>query len=175
MMLVVELVEDELDIEPIHRLLDLADDEDLVGRIRDTFDVVECGANTPEDVEALLARMADERGIGIVYEAGLYLAVAPPDVRAEALAGEHPAVAATDAAVVEALVMPRVPSAKWRYWHDAQGVADQVRKGAASAAILCSPVSVAQTRAAATDRARMPQKTTFFTPKPLSGMVFREL
>jgi uncharacterized protein (DUF1015 family) len=49
-----------------------------------------------------------------------------------------------------------------------------VRKGTARAAILCSPVSVAQTRAAATDRVRMPQKTTFFAPKPLSGMVFRK-
>jgi len=94
-------------------------------------------------------------------------------VRARALADEHPVVAATDAAVVEALVMPRLPEATWRYWHDANAVAAQVDKGTATAAILCSPVSVAQTRAAATDRARMPQKTTFFTPKPLSGMVFR--
>ena len=44
---------------------------------------------------------------------------------------------------------------------------------AASAAILCKPVSVAQTRAAAVDRVRMPQKTTFFWPKPRTGMVFR--
>ena len=64
-------------------------------------------------------------------------------------------------------------AATWRYWHDAGVVAAQVDKGAASAAILCSPVSVAQTRSAATDGARMPQKTTFFAPKPLSGMVFR--
>ncbi len=77
--------------------------------------------------------------------------------------------------MVEARVMPRLPEATWRYCHDANAVAAQVDKGAASAAILCSPVSVAQTRAAATDRARMPQKTTFFTPKPLSGMVFRKL
>jgi uncharacterized protein (DUF1015 family) len=35
-------------------------------------------------------------------------------------------------------------------------------------------VSVAQTRAAAVAGARMPQKTTFFTPKPRSGMVFRK-
>jgi uncharacterized protein (DUF1015 family) len=77
--------------------------------------------------------------------------------------------------VVEALVMPRIPEATWRYWHDAQAVAAQVEKGEAGAAILCSPVSVALTRAAATNRARMPQKTTFFTPKPLSGMVFRKL
>ena len=174
MMLVVELVDDELDIEPIHRLLDLPPDVDLVGQIADAFDVVECGTNSPDAVEALLSRMADEHGLGIVYESDLYLAIARPAVRAEALAGEHPAVAATDAAVVEAMIVPRVPSAQWRYWHDAAGVAAQVQKGAATAAILCSPVSVAQTRAAATDRVRMPQKTTFFTPKPLSGMVFRK-
>ena len=53
-------------------------------------------------------------------------------------------------------------------------VAALVDKGAATAAILCSPVSVAQTRAAAVAGARMPQKTTFFTPKPRSGMVFRK-
>jgi uncharacterized protein (DUF1015 family) len=72
------------------------------------------------------------------------------------------------------MVKPRLPEATWRYWHDAATVAAQVDKGAVTAAILCSPVSVAQTRAAALDGARMPQKTTFFTPKPLSGMVFRK-
>jgi len=36
-------------------------------------------------------------------------------------------------------------------------------------------VTVAQTRAAALDGARMPQKTTFFWPKPRTGMVFRTL
>ncbi len=101
------------------------------------------------------------------------LAVPKPGARAAALAEEDPAVASTDAAVVEAMVKPRLPEATWRYWHDAAGVAAQVDKGAASAAILCSPVSVGQTRAAALDGARMPQKTTFFTPKPLSGMVYR--
>jgi len=118
--------------------------------------------------------MAREHGLGIVYPSNLYLAVADPERRAKALAGEHPAVAATDAAVVEALASPLVPKAKWRFWHDADEVAALVQKGAASAAILCSPVSVAQTRAAAVAGARMPQKTTFFTPKPRSGMVFRK-
>jgi uncharacterized protein (DUF1015 family) len=36
-------------------------------------------------------------------------------------------------------------------------------------------VSVAQTRAVATAGERMPQKTTFFWPKPRTGMVFRSL
>jgi uncharacterized protein (DUF1015 family) len=173
MMLVVELVDDELDIEPIHRLLELPPGVDVVSRLRPAFDIIEFGAYSPEAIEGFQARMAAEHGLGVVAGSFLYVAIAQADERARALADEHPTVATTDAAVVEAMVMPRLPEATWRYWHDAAAVAAQVDKGAASAAILCSPVSVAQTRAAATDRARMPQKTTFFTPKPLSGMVFR--
>jgi uncharacterized protein (DUF1015 family) len=175
MMLMVELVEDELDIEPIHRLLDLPAGIDLRARLADAFDVVPLGTYATDKIENLARRMADAHGLGIVDDAGLALAIPNADLRASALANEDPAVASTDAAVVEALVAPRLPEATWRYWHDASGVAAQVDKGTASAAILCSPVSVAQTRAAATSRARMPQKTTFFTPKPLSGMVYRKL
>jgi uncharacterized protein (DUF1015 family) len=173
MMLVVELVDDELDIEPIHRLVDLPPDVDLDARLADAFELVEAGPYSPDHVQTLLNRMADQHALGIVERDGLMLAIPHAGVRAAALADENPAVAATDAAVVEAMVMPRLPEATWRYWHDAESVAAQVDKGAASAAILCSPVSVAQTRAAALARVRMPQKTTFFTPKPLSGMVFR--
>ncbi len=50
-----------------------------------------------------------------------------------------------------------------------------VASGVADAALLLRPVSVADTRAAAIAGARMPQKTTFFAPKPRTGMVFRSL
>jgi len=172
---VVELGDDELDIEPIHRLLDLPPDVDLRARLADAFEVIDLGPYADEDIDALQARMAAEHGLGIVDARGLAVAVPRAELRASALADEDPEVAQTDAAVVEALVMPRLPEATWRYWHDAAGVAAQVEKGEAGAAILCSPVSVALTRAAATNRARMPQKTTFFTPKPRSGMVYRKL
>jgi uncharacterized protein (DUF1015 family) len=175
MCFVVELVDDELCIQPIHRLVDLPSDVDLRSALADAFSISDVGAATPENVDALTARMHDAGGLGLVDERGLALAEVLPDARARALAGEHPAVAATDAAVVEALVVPRLPGASWRYRHDAAGVAALVEKGDASAAILCSPVTVAQTRAAAIDRVRMPQKTTFFWPKPRTGMVFRTL
>jgi uncharacterized protein (DUF1015 family) len=174
MMLVVELADDELDIEPIHRLVDLPEELDLARTLEPVFDVVECGPNSADLIPGLQARMATEHGLGIVSPSNLYVAVADPEARAKALTGEHPAVAATDTAIVETLASPLLPNATWRYWHDARAVAALVEKGAASAAILCSPVSVAQTRAAAVAGARMPQKTTFFTPKPLSGMVFRK-
>ncbi|HWS47688.1 MAG TPA: DUF1015 domain-containing protein [Acidimicrobiia bacterium] len=175
MALVVELVDDELYIEPIHRLIDAPAGTDVRERLADTFAVRDAGPITPDGVEALEQLMRAEHGLGIVDAGGLALAVPEPAARAAALAGEHPAVAATDAAVVEALVVPRLSDATWQYRHDAQSVAALVDKRAATAAVLCSAVSVAQTRAAAVDRVRMPQKTTFFWPKPRTGMVFRTL
>jgi uncharacterized protein (DUF1015 family) len=173
MALIVELDEDELCIAPIHRLVELPAGVDIRERLAPAFVVTDAGPVTPENVDLLEQRMATQHGLGLVDGTGLALAVPRPDGRGRALAGEHPAVAATDAAVVEALVVPRLPGATWSYRHDAYATAALVEKGAASAAILCKPVSVAQTRAAAVDRVRMPQKTTFFWPKPRTGMVFR--
>jgi hypothetical protein len=42
-------------------------------------------------------------------------------------------------------------------------------------AYLLRPVTVAQIDAWANERRRMPPKTTFFSPKPRTGMVFRSL
>lgn len=173
MTFVVELADDELNIEPIHRVIDLPAGVDLRDRLDDAFTITDAGPATPEGVDALQDQMAASEGIGLVDGRGLALAVARREVRAAALAGDHPAVAATDAAVVEALVVPRLPEASWRYWHDAATVAAFVEKATASAVVLCRPVSVAQTRSAALARVRMPQKTTFFSPKPRTGMVFR--
>lgn len=171
MTFVVELVDDELCIEPIHRLVELPDGVDVRTRLADVFAI----RDMPESIEALEDAMRAEAALGIVDERGFALAIPDPAARTQALAGEHDAVAHTDAAVVEALVVPRLPEAAWQYRADAVSVAALVDKRAASAAILCSPVSVAQTRAAAVDRVRMPQKTTFFWPKPRTGMVFRTL
>ena len=59
------------------------------------------------------------------------------------------------------------------YRNDAATVAAQVEKGDADAAVLLRPVSVDTIRAAAAAGVRMPEKTTFFAPKPRTGMVFR--
>jgi uncharacterized protein (DUF1015 family) len=175
MTFVVELVDDELCIEPIHRLVDLAPGVDLRTALADAFTITDAGPITPENIDALVARMRTEGALGLADEQGLALAVPDAELRAQALADEHPAVATTDAAVVEALVVPRLPDTTWHYRADAHTVSALVDKRAHSAAILCTPVSVATTRAAAIDRVRMPQKTTFFWPKPRTGMVFRSL
>jgi uncharacterized protein (DUF1015 family) len=163
MTLVVELVEDELCIEPIHRMIEMPDAVDLRARLAGDLDVRDAGPNTPDGVDELERAMRDERALGLIDARGLALAV--PRSRKQDI----------DAGVVEEVVVPLLPEAEWQYRHDAQAIAALVDKRVVTAAILCSPVSVAQTRAVAEARGRMPQKTTFFWPKPRTGMVFRLL
>lgn len=167
--LVVELAEEQLCIEPIHRLLQLPAAIDARSALGVEFRVFDAGPNTPEATGALVERMASEGGIGLADGAGLSLCV-PRSARP----GEDP-VASTDAALVEDVVLPLLPGAEVTFRHDARACVALVDKGSASAALLLRPVSVTSTRAAAEARLRMPQKTTFFWPKPRTGFVFRSL
>jgi hypothetical protein len=80
-----------------------------------------------------------------------------------------------DSARFDAGVLPAVPAVSLAYRNDGPTVAEQVAKGNADAAVLLRPVSVETIRAAAAADLRMPEKTTFFAPKPRTGMVFRSL
>jgi uncharacterized protein (DUF1015 family) len=174
--LVVELTEHELCIQAIHRLVTLPCADDVFGALGDAFVITPAGANSPDGVDALEARMHHDNGIGLVVAESLFCLVPRPDVCDPELAACEPeAVRDTDAALVEAVIVPRLADAQWRYRHDLHEVAALVRKGEASIGILVRPVSVAQTRAAALAGVRMPQKTTFFYPKPRTGMVLRTL
>jgi uncharacterized protein (DUF1015 family) len=175
MSLVVELSEDELCIDAIHRLVTVPDGLDVRAALSDAFDIEPLGPNSSDVIERLVARMPDAGALGLVDRHGAALAVPRRDVVAPLLAQEPEVVRTTSAALVEQVAVPRLPGASWVYRHDAFAVAALVDKGAASAALLCAPVSVAQTRAAALAGVRMPQKTTFFSPKPRTGMVFRTL
>ncbi|MCU1426358.1 MAG: hypothetical protein JWL83_358 [Actinomycetia bacterium] len=175
MTFVVELSEDELCIDPIHRLVAVPDGLDVRAALADAFDIAAVGPNTPEVVEQIEARMRAAGALGLVDRHGIALATPRREITDRALESEPEPVRATDSALVETVVVPRLPDSTWAYRHDATAVAALVEKAMASAAFLCNPVSVAQTRAAALAGVRMPQKTTFFSPKPRTGMVFRSL
>jgi hypothetical protein len=57
-------------------------------------------------------------------------------------------------------------------WHEATAA---VRAGRADAAFLLRPVPVARIERVADNGRRMPPKSTFFQPKPRTGMVYRSL
>jgi uncharacterized protein (DUF1015 family) len=176
MALVVELAEDELRVGAIHRTLTGLDGFDLREALEAMFVVTDAGPNTADGVAALQARMRREGGLGLVDRAGLALIVPRADVLASELQAVAEPVRAVDATTFDIGVRPRLPSrADIGYRSDADVVAALVEKGAAEAAVLLHAVTVPQIREAALAGVRMPEKTTYFYPKPRTGMVFRSL
>ncbi|MBJ7262129.1 MAG: DUF1015 family protein [Acidimicrobiia bacterium] len=61
------------------------------------------------------------------------------------------------------------------YRSDGQKVAAAIKANEFDCAILLRAVSVLEIEAVAQRQLRMPEKTTYFAPKPRTGMVFRDL
>jgi uncharacterized protein (DUF1015 family) len=173
MTLVVELAPGQLCVRAIHRLL-TGVAVDLRAALAGPFMVHAAGPNVPEGVAALEVAMREAGGLGLVDREGLALLL--PTAELEARMEELPVeLREVDSARFDAGVRPTVPDATLAYRNDAVTVAAQVDKGDADAAVLLRPVSVETIRAAAAADLRMPEKTTFFAPKPRTGMVFRSL
>jgi uncharacterized protein (DUF1015 family) len=174
MMLVVELADEQLCVHAIHRLIDDVGALDLRAALATSFAVHDAGPNTPEGVTALDAAMHARGALGLVDRAGLALLEPLPELAA-AMAQLPEPLHDVDAARFDVGVRPVLGGATLAYRNDARVVAAQVEKGAADAAVLLRPVTVASIRAAAAAGVRMPEKTTFFAPKPRTGMVMRSL
>jgi uncharacterized protein (DUF1015 family) len=176
MALVVELAPEQLCVRAIHRLLHGVGALDLRATAEAMFTVTPMGPNTPEAVAVLEAAMRDEGGLGLVDRDGLALLVPRPALDG-ALEAEPPELHDVDAARFEAGLRAALDDAgvTLTYRNDGSTCAAQVDKGAADAAVLLRAVTVETIRAAAAAGIRMPEKTTFFAPKPRTGMVFRDL
>jgi uncharacterized protein (DUF1015 family) len=181
MCLVVELAEDQLWVQPIHRLITgLEDPSTLRAALSRSFVIEDLGTGSPEDLEGLERRLRDEGGVGLVDASGFARLTPQPGARVAATSDlpdelkEIPS-AWFDAVAAPALSAGGLDELDISYRADAATVTALVGKGAADAAILLPPVTVAQIRAAALAGIRMPQKTTYFAPKPLSGLVYRSL
>ena len=175
MTLIVELAPGELSVRAIHRLLTgVAPATDLRAALAGPFMVHAAGPNVPEGVAALEVAMRESGGLGLVDREGLALLL-PTAVLETAMDACPVELRDVDSARFDAGVLPAVPGVTLAYRNDATAVAAQVEKGNADAAVLLRPVSVETIRAAAAADLRMPEKTTFFAPKPRTGMVFRSL
>lgn len=166
--LVCELSEDQLDVQPIHRVLSgLPADLDLVTALEPWFEV------TPDDavVDATVVdRMVAAGALTLLTSKGAWSLVPRPEVVAEArdldssrldlaldgLAAQHGELGVA-------------------YQHGVDRVQALVASGDADAGVLLRPASVEQILEIAHGGERMPPKTTFFSPKPSTGQVFRSI
>ena len=150
MCLVVELVNEQLTVQPIHRLLaGLPEGADLAGALGDTYDV--------RPVQEL-----EPGRMGLVTKKGSFVLEPHSDD------GTLDTVRLDEA-------LATLPEHQLAYQHGVANVERAVAEGRADAGVLLRPVTVEQIQQVADARDRMPPKTTFFWPKPRTGIVFRSL
>jgi uncharacterized protein (DUF1015 family) len=163
MALVVELADDQLAVRPIHRLLEgLPDGFDLPGALGARFYLSHLDR---PDRRRLAADMADEAAMALVTKGATWLLRPRPDT--VAAAGLDVDSGLLDVALAD------LPDHDVTYEPGWDRAVDAVERGNAQAAVLLRPASVATIAEAAHQGLRMPPKTTFFHPKPRTGMVFR--
>jgi uncharacterized protein (DUF1015 family) len=156
---VVELAEEQLCVRSIHRLLSgLPEGFDLVAALEPFFEPFEA---PPADA-TLLRRMEEAGALGLVTSDGAWLL--------RSRSGDQ----GVDAHLLDA-ALTALPAPVVRYQHDLDETLTAVRTGAAQAAVLLRPPTVGQIAEVARGGRLMPPKTTFFWPKPRTGLVFREL
>lgn len=156
MMLIVDAATEQPPVLPFHRVL-AADGSvprpaDHTGtRVRDLEEVLDA-----VDDEAL------RYGIAVLEDGVLVHRVA-------ALEGDPPTVCALHEQVL------RDVEDQLRFTHDPVEAEDAVRTGLAAAAYLLPSSSAQRIRAVVERGGRLPQKSTFFWPKPRTGLVIRPL
>ena len=144
---VVELDDTQLTVGAIHRTISgLPDGFDLVAALGDAFEV------TPIDKPAALC---------VVTRDGAWQ-LTPRDPSAHEL----------DSSRIADALAP-LPEHTVTYQHGKSTVVRAVEEGRADAAFLLRPATVEQIAETGRSGVRMPPKTTFFWPKPRTGLVFR--
>jgi uncharacterized protein (DUF1015 family) len=166
---VVELAEDQLAVRPIHRLLvDAPRNLALPADLTPWFQIT---AAPVDDASEMPAAMADDGSLGLILPGGIWMA--RPRTQTNADAGEDLDSSRLDLALNGLAGLGKKVTV--RFQHGVTAVADAVRKGEADAAVLLRPATVAQIAATGAGGDRMPPKTTFFWPKPRTGLVWRDL
>ena len=164
MALVVELAEDQLTVGAIHRTISgLPDGFDLVDALAPWFDVVRAGAADTRTLSAL----SDSGALTMIAGGQAYLLHPHPEL------AEQPGND-LDSNLI-ATVLSNLPPHEVMHRHSVEEVMEALAAGEGQAAFLLRPATVKQIEEWANERRRMPPKTTYFSPKPRTGMVFRSL
>ena len=159
---VAELNEEQLNVAAIHRLYSAIDHDSMRETLRASFDLQEIDAVS----ESTLSEMESRNAMCLVHPNGSgTLLIEKPGVFAE--------VRNLDGAKLEH-ALAQTPH-ELTYQHGVTEVLHELRNGRGTCAILIKPVTVAEIQRTADEGLLMPPKSTFFTPKLLTGLVFRPL
>ena len=175
LMLFASLEDPGLTVLPTHRVLTtpvppLADITRLLG---EAFDIEEISQRQFLQTLRSRGRTAPVFGMALRGAASLLLLSVKPSHRPKAGASERDKL---DVSLLQTLVMGTLcPKESDQhaliYTKDDQEALDLVAQGKATASLLLNPTKVSEVRAVAAAGERMPHKSTYFFPKPLTGLV----
>jgi uncharacterized protein (DUF1015 family) len=188
MVVLVNAARESLEIRPTHRLLRTVDAERLRSVLRGPDPLFQAVPVAPEALGERLADLqdADAAVFGVLLDGEGWLVIGDRDVAAErmrrepgsaparrldltllhaALLGDRLGISADAVAAGDTLAYTRSEA-------DARG---RVARGEAAAAILVRPTRLEDLTAVAAAGDVMPQKSTYFYPKLLTGLVFYPL
>ena len=160
---VVELTADELSIRPIHRLLRGVEGASLLDALGADFEV----GPAPGGPEALTDAMARAGSLALVTAQGTHLL--RPTAALEARSDDD-----LDSSLLRA-ALDRIGPVELTYQAGWRTATAAVADGRADAAVLLNPVTIEQIERVAHGGLRMQPKSTYFYPKPRTGMAFRSL
>ena len=189
MMTFVNMDSPGLEILPTHRVvhgLEGFSAETFRETARKYFSVEEVDANITAERAAAILRQAGQTGTAIVAVTGTraFLLDRPPGTASALLQGVSLRQQALDVVQLHKVVLESVlglsedsirEQRNIRYIRDAREALAQVREGSADIAFLMNPVRMAQVRDIAFSGDVLPQKSTDFYPKLLSGLTIYAL
>ena len=158
-----ELVEDQLSVAAIHRLITGVSHSRLLEVFERFFELSPAG-----EVTAGHARqVVQKNSLCLVSPDGSGTFLKP-------LPHSFDGVRDLDSARLEH-ALGALPEVELRYQHGVANIVHSVTTGEGTAGVLLRPVSVEEIRRTADERLLMPPKSTFFTPKLQTGLVIRQL
>jgi uncharacterized protein (DUF1015 family) len=171
MCLLVDAGAQPLLILPYHRIVRTANTDDPLSVVSETFEVSEIGAATPETIAEFERSLWDADAtttFGMIAGGTLYRMVAPAEEGDDIPAGVLSR---------RALVPLGIHSVEegLSFTPDAGLIAEEVAAGRAVCGFLIPPVPVERVWEHAAGGGKMPEKSTYFHPKPRDGIVIRPL
>lgn len=173
---IVELSSEQLDVRAIHRIVrGLPGDLNLIDACSEFLEFSELELPDEEPHVALLDEMTRVGGIGLRFGTKSYVAKPTEQLinEAESMAGDQ-LICDIDSSYLAALT-PHLPGhPETEYEHRARRCFEAGAEPG-TLGVLLRPVTVDQIADTARLHRRMIPKSTFFYPKPATGLVFREI
>ncbi|HDP70650.1 MAG TPA: DUF1015 domain-containing protein [Actinobacteria bacterium] len=196
MMMFVNMDDEGLSVLPVHRILKdipCINEDEILKKASDFFKVesLEFDKNNNEEIKKILnQRLSDEFGKSHTF--GMYLAtnkyylltLKDENIMNEIILTEHSLNwKKLDVTILHALLIDKIIGVKSKnlikhksikFTPDEDVTLGLVDKGWYQIAFLVNPTKVEEVRAVASNREKMPQKSTYFYPKLLTGMVINK-